>query len=142
MEKQKTELPPQLVYPVPSLIITPPLIQQPEESVTQDSTVPVRRKVSRFEVVTLPNIVASTLPNTETPQSTEHLPSPVPCPLPTDDAMTRITIEPDEKDVVNFPVFNLISYCFKIIFLLINRLIFLHFLIGSHRKLLCHFKNR
>lgn len=86
--------------------ISPPpieLMSQTEPSVAQQPNVPVRRKVSRFEVFTSPNLTAAIVSETgrmqiaDAPQRQTSVCSLLSDPL----AMTRITVEPDDKEEVN-----------------------------------------
>nr|CAH0108617.1 unnamed protein product [Daphnia galeata] len=97
--QQKAKLAMPSIVPVPTPV--PQLISRPEVSVVvaQETKAPVRRKVSRFEVITSPNVVATVVSETGTQPSGE--PSQLPTithPLSSDPlAVTRITVEPDDK---------------------------------------------
>ncbi|XP_046643133.1 chloride channel protein 2-like [Daphnia pulicaria] len=99
--RQRAKLATTSVDPLPTAAPTPaplpaPLpISRPEVPVVQE---PVRRKVSRFEVITSPNVVATVISETGTQRS--GVPSEPPVvthPLSDPLAVTRITVEPDDK---------------------------------------------
>ena len=110
------------IVPVPTPV--PQLISRPEVSVVvaQETKAPVRRKVSRFEVITSPNVVATVVSETGTQPSGE--PSQLPTithPLSSDPlAVTRITVEPDDKVEVSNTLNEQISTRYKCLFLKYN----------------------
>jgi chloride channel 2 len=87
------------VDPIPSPV--PLLISRPEVSVAHESNAPVRRKVSRFEVITSPNVVATVISETGTQRPGESSqPSTITHPMSSDPlAVTRVTVEPDDSRV-------------------------------------------
>ncbi len=98
--------------PTPAPTPAPLLISRPEVPVVQE---PVRWKVSRFEVITSPNVVATVI--SETGSQRSGVPSELPVvshPLSSDPlAVTRITVEPDDK-VVSSSICKQISiHCYQ-----------------------------
>lgn len=83
-----------------SVIVPPTQLMPQSELVSQQPTVPVRRKVSRFEIITSPNVATAVVSNIETAQPSERPQRQASaCSLSFDPlAMTRITVEPDDKE--------------------------------------------
>jgi chloride channel 2 len=115
--RQRAKLATTSVDPLPTAAPTPaplpaPLpISRPEVPVVQE---PVRRKVSRFEVITSPNVVATVISETGTKRS--GVPSEPPVvthPLSDPLAVTRITVEPDDKVVSSSMCKQMLIHCYQ-----------------------------